>query len=67
MHVVAQRRDGVNASTMSRPKSRGCDVVKRTRLIPGTSPTAASNSANDRFFLGSSAASLYEFTFCPSN
>ena len=37
------------ASMMSRPKSRGCEVVKRTRRMPGISPTAASNSAKDFF------------------
>src|ERR1700683_4753231 len=37
------------ASMMSRPKSRGCEVVKRTRLMPGTSPTAASSSAKVLF------------------
>ncbi len=35
------------ASTMSRVKSRGCEVVKRTRLIPVMLPTAVSSSANE--------------------
>ncbi len=37
------------ASMMSRVKSRGCEVVKRTRRMPGISPTAARSSAKDFF------------------
>ncbi len=55
------------ASTMSRPVPRGCDVVKRTRLMPEISPTAASNSAKDLFFFPSQVGSWYEFTFWPSS
>ena len=50
MHVVAERR--VRHRWLRRcpcVKSRGCEVVKRTRRIPATSPTAASNSAKDFF------------------
>ena len=36
------------ASTMSFVKWRGCEVVKRTRLMPLTSPTAARSSAKLR-------------------
>ena len=41
------------ASTISRVKSRGWLVMKRTRRMPGTSPTAASNSAKLDFPSGS--------------
>ena len=43
-------------STMSRVKSRGWEVVKRTRWMPLTSPTAARSSAKVRLPLGSLVA-----------
>ena len=52
-----------STSTMSFEKCLGCEVVNLTRRIPGTVPTASSNSANVIFPEGSS----YEFTFCPSS
>ena len=36
MHVIAQRRISSIASMISLLKSRGCEVVKRMRRIPGT-------------------------------
>jgi hypothetical protein len=53
---------------MSFVKSLGCEVVNRTRRIPFTSPTAASNSA--KLILppvAEDVGSRYEFTFCPSS
>src|ERR1700719_2021993 len=52
------------AVTISAVKPRGCDVVNRTRRIPGTSATASSKSEKRTLLCEGSA---YEFTVCPSN
>src|SRR6266481_1158076 len=49
---------------MSAPKSRGCEVVNRTRRIPGASATARSNSENR---IRRTEGSAYEFTVWPSS
>src|SRR5882757_7610303 len=48
---------------MSCVKSRGCDVVNRTRLTPDISPIAPSTS--EKLILPE--GSRYELTFCPNN
>jgi len=61
MDMVAKRRRRINRLTMSFVKSRGCDVVNRTRRTPAISPTATSSSAK----LIRPEGSRYEFTFAP--
>ena len=49
MNVIAERGDFVDRFHYLAVKSLGCDVVKRTRRIPGTAATARSRSTKFHF------------------
>src|ERR1700681_695441 len=52
------------ASTISAPKSLGCEVVNLSLRIPATCATSSNKSEN---FVRRAVGSTYELTVCPSN
>ena len=64
MDVVADRRKRIDGRDDIALKIAGCEVVNRTRRIPGTAATAQQDALEAQ---PRGEGSRYEFTVCPSN